>query len=61
MSQSPDKWDTFRRNLQALIIGLVALTAGAFVEVLGLTALAFIWLGLFAIRRRFMRYSGGSP
>ncbi len=48
MSQSPDKWDTFRRNLQALIIGLAALTAGAFVEVLGLTALAFIWLGLFA-------------
>ena len=48
MPESPDKWDVSRKNLQALIAGLAALTAGVFVEVLGLTALAFIWLGLFA-------------
>lgn len=48
MSESSDKWGVFWRNLQALVAGLAALTAGSFVEVLGLTALAFIWLGLFA-------------
>ncbi len=49
MSPSPDKWDTFWKNVQLVVGTLLAITAAAYVETLGLLGLGLIWLGLYAV------------
>ncbi len=49
MSSSPNKWDTFRKNVQLVVGTLLAITAAAYVEALGLLGLGLIWLGLYAV------------
>ncbi len=49
MSENPDKWAVFWKNLQLVIGAFLAVTAAAYVETLGLMGLALVWLGLFAV------------
>ncbi len=49
MSENPDKWVAFWKNLQLVIGALLAVTAAAFFDILGVVGLAIVWAVLYAV------------
>ena len=49
MSESPDKWAAFWKNLQLVVGALLAVTAAAFFDILGVMGLAIVWAVLYAV------------